>query len=168
MRCDHFEIIVDPTSYVRWPGGGGYQPAEIRINGQSLLELVRVAESPCAAIEFRARVAAGEDPATLSILAGLYLPLPTSMVLLPNRNLLDQPREPGFELDAGDPRQGKATVFGCTCGIIDCWFLQVRIELGEGWVRWSDFSQFHRDWRYDLGPFTFERRQYESQLEGSV
>jgi hypothetical protein len=32
-------------------------------------------------------------------------------------------------------------------------------------VTWSDFEQFHRsDWRYDLGPFVFERAAYEAQL----
>ena len=31
-------------------------------------------------------------------------------------------------------------------------------------VTWSDFCQFHRAWQYDLGPFTFERANYEAQL----
>jgi hypothetical protein len=67
--------------------------------------------------------------------------------------------------DADDPRRDKATVLGCTCGVTECWFMQARIEVGPGWVRWSDFGQFHRPhWHYGLGPFTFDRRQYESQL----
>lgn len=63
-----------------------------------------------------------------------------------------------------DPRIGKATVLGCTCGIIECWFMQVRITLNKSTVQWSEFGQFHRDWQLDLGLFTFDREQYEAEL----
>ena len=85
------------------------------------------------------------------------------MVLRRCRNLLDEPRDPGFVLEPDDPRRSKATVLGCSCGIIDCWFLQVRVRLLSEVVVWSEFEQFHRPhWRYDLGPITFDRRQYEA------
>ncbi|MGC4115156.1 MAG: hypothetical protein QM765_11215 [Myxococcales bacterium] len=46
MVFDRFEVLVDPTQYVRWPNGGGFQPVELRINGVSLIELVRKVELP--------------------------------------------------------------------------------------------------------------------------
>ncbi len=42
--------------------------------------------------------------------------------------------------------------------------MQVRITLNKSTVIWSEFSQFHRDWKLDLGPFTFDRKQYEAEL----
>jgi hypothetical protein len=60
-------------------------------------------------------------------------------------------------------------VLGCTCGITECWFVQARVEIGQDVVRWFDFGEFHRPhWRYGLGPFTFARKQYESQLAQSA
>ena len=35
----------------------------------------------------------------------------------------------GFALAPDDPCRGKAVVLGCTCGIIECWFLQVQITV---------------------------------------
>ena len=56
-------------------------------------------------------------------------------------------------------------MLGCTCGVIECWFLQVSVRLSPDLVTWSDFGQFHRpSWLYELGPFTFEREQYEAQF----
>jgi hypothetical protein len=56
-------------------------------------------------------------------------------------------------------------VLGCTRGITQCWFLQVRVEFLPEVVVWSEFGHFHRPhWKYGLGPFIFDRRQYETQL----
>ncbi|MBN1430157.1 MAG: hypothetical protein JXB07_17440 [Anaerolineae bacterium] len=80
--------------------------------------------------------------------------------------MLDKPdctAEREFILDENDPRREKALLLECTCGITGCWFLQARIEVGAECVRWYDFSQFHRDWEYDL-EFRFERGEYERQL----
>jgi hypothetical protein len=123
---------------------------------------VRAVERPHARREAEAR---GEDPADDTI-AGEYLGLPESRLRLPSRALLDRPLgiEDGFVLAPDDPRRGKATVLGCTCGIIECWFLMVRITLLDDVVIWSDFEQFHRDWVYALGPFVFDRAAYERAL----
>jgi hypothetical protein len=90
--------------------------------------------------------------------------LPPSIVLLPSRNLLDEPWNHGFKLESNSLQAGKATVLGCTCGVIQCWFLQVRIILNESMVEWDDFGQFHRDWQYNLGSFKFDPEQYMSEL----
>ena len=165
MKFDEFSVQIDPKSFIRWPDGGGFQPAEILINGVPLIEMVRLAEESLVRDEQAERIAEGEDPATCRVPAGDYLYMPPSLVFLPSRNLLDQPYVPGFELEPGDPRFGKAAVLGCTCGVVDCWLLQVRITLSGSSVRWSEFGQFHRPgWKYDLGPFEFEREQYESEL----
>ncbi len=161
---DRFDVLIDPAAVVRWPEGGGFQPAEVWINDRPLLELVRAAEEPWARAENAERT---PDPDTFSgpVTPGAYLYPAACSVLLPSREWLGDPPDPGFVLDADDPRRGKAMVLGCTCGISECWFVQARIEVGPDVVRWSDFGQFHRpEWVYGLGPFTFDRRQYEAQL----
>ena len=161
---DRFELLIDPARAIRWPEGGGFQPVEVRINGHPLLDLIRSAEEPWGQAE---NAAEPSDPDTFSgpVVPGAYLYPGARTVLLPSREWLGSPSEPGFVLDAGDPRRGKAMVLGCTCGISECWFVQARIEVGVDRVRWSEFGQFHRPhWRYDLGPFTFDRLQYEAQL----
>ncbi|WP_293333298.1 hypothetical protein [Microcoleus sp. CAWBG58] len=160
---DRFEVRITPGSFP-WILGHKLYVAEIFINHQPLLELVRQVEKPLVLAEIQERRLAGDtiDESVLS--AGDYLYLPPSMILLPSRNLLDEPWDCGFELQSKDTQAGKATILGCTCGVIDCWFMQVRISLNESTVEWADFGQFHRDWEYSLGPFKFDREQYESEL----
>lgn len=160
MRFDVFELRIDPASYSADPARQRYLPVEIWINGKLLLDDVRVIETQYVNEENRQN-AEGEQADSDG---SPYFHLPTSCVLLPCRNLLDNPRRHGFVLDSEDTRNRKATIFGCNCGIIECWFLQVLVTISEEAVTWSDFGQFHRDWTYSLGPFVFERRQYESEL----
>lgn len=140
---------------------------EIRVNGRDLIEIIHEVELPYAQEEYDRRIAEGEDPQDLYVIAGEYLYPPPSMFFLPCRNLLDEPdctaEREAFIMDKDDPRRGKALLLECTCGITGCWFLQARIEVGAEHVRWYDFSQFHRDWDYGL-EFQFERRAYEKQL----
>jgi len=164
MPVDRFEVLIDPAAYIRWPGGGGFQPAEVRINGRPLIELVREAEEPWARAENAERM---PDPEAFSepVTPGAYLYLADHTILLPSREWLGAPSGTGFVLDEDDPRRGKAMVLGCTCGISECWFVQARIEVEPEVVRWSDFGQFHRPtWAYGLGPFVFDRRLYEAEL----
>ncbi len=61
---------------------------------------------------------------------------------------------------------GRLAVLGCSCGIVDCWPLLARIEVREEWVVWRDFRHGFRDWSYDrLGPFRFERGEYEAEVD---
>jgi hypothetical protein len=162
---DRFEVTLYPSFADCPPERRQHRQARIGINGWPLIELVRVAEEPWARAEYLERLPEFEDPTEFQFEPGDYHYLSAARLLLPSRELLGQPRNPGFALEPGDPRCSKTTVLGCTCGIVECWFLQVRIEARPEVVVWSEFGQFHRPhWRYDLGPFTFDRRQYESQL----
>jgi hypothetical protein len=69
----------------------------------------------------------------------------------------------------GEPtlaQEGKAYLLGCSCGAPDCWPFLARVAIADGIVRWSDFENGFRDWRYDdLGPFEFSLREYQGSLE---
>lgn len=141
-----------------------YRQAQISINDVPLIELVRTAEEPWVRAEYEERRQEFENPAEFTLKPGAYMYLPADLVLLPCRNLLDQPGS-WFELKPDDPERGKAALLGCDCGDIGCWLFQVRAQLQPDVVAWSDFGQFHRpEWRLDLGPFVFDRRQYEAEL----
>jgi hypothetical protein len=43
---DRFEVVLDLAAVIHWPGGGNFQPADVRIHGRPLLELVRAVEEP--------------------------------------------------------------------------------------------------------------------------
>ncbi|MEH2195331.1 MAG: hypothetical protein V7K98_22185 [Nostoc sp.] len=161
---DRLEIRINPSISSNWIQSRGICVAEIYINNEPLIELVRQIEEPFVRAEIEERRAEGEKIREIDFLAGDYLYLLPSMVVLPSRNLLNEPWNHNFSLEAGDPRIGKATVLGCTCGVIQCWFMLVRITLNESTVQWSEFSQFHRDWQLDLGQFRFDREQYEFEL----
>lgn len=141
---------------------------EIYINNRSLIDIVKEIELPYAQIEYDARIEEGEDPSELYVMAGDYIPLPLSMVKSPSRHLLDKPlgiAEKGFILPPDDPSRNKTTLLGCSCGIIECWFLLAQITLTKTTVQWSDFQQFHRqEWKYNLS-FIFDRHEYEAQLQ---
>ena len=100
-----------------------------------------------------------------SLLSTLYSLLRPSRSCLPSRNLLGEAYEPGIIGNRDDPRKRQSLLLGCTCGITDCWFLLATITVEEHQVVWSEFRQFYRDWHYDLGPFVFERRAYERELQ---
>ena len=127
----------------------------ISINDINLLSLVREAELPFAT-----------QMSYPDMAGGLYTGLKPSKMLWPSRHLLGDP-EPQLE------DEGKIVIYNCICGQVFCWSLLVRIVVGKTAVTWSDFEQPHRGpgsaaghWRYDaLGPFTFDRQQYESALE---
>ncbi|WP_437287423.1 hypothetical protein [Sorangium sp. So ce406] len=167
MILDQLEIRVDSAHYIRWPGGGGFQPIELRVNGRGLIDLVREVELPHAQSEYDRRIAAGETAEELGprgALAGSYLYLSGCDVFLPSRNLLGEPYRHGFGTEPDDPRNRKSLLLQCTCGITDCWFLLATITVTEDTVAWSDFCQFHRNGSYDVRPSVFDRRQYEAQL----
>src|SRR5689334_10768097 len=99
MRLDRLEVRMDSAGEVRWPGGGAFQPVELRVNGVGLIEIFRAAELPHAFREFDTRIAAGESAADLGQrgqLAGNYLYPAAHYVFLPSRNLLGDPYRHGF------------------------------------------------------------------------
>ena len=132
----------------------------IYINERSLIDIIKEIEMPYAQIEYDARIEEGEDPKDLYLLAGDYRPLPLHMVKFPSRHLLDNPKDFTFGIHHSNPLKSKTTLLGCTCGIIECWFLLAKITLTETTVNWTDFQNFHREyWEYNLS-FAFDRQQY--------
>ena len=130
------------------PVAGIADAVEIFINGRNLVDLAKEVELP-----FAARDGAGH-------LAGNYIGLPPEDVFSPSRRLLGEPQ------DRYDDWGGKIPVLGCGCGVVGCWPLQVRIKARNDLVVWDDFEQPHRRrWKHDaLGPFAFEREEYEAAL----
>lgn len=181
---DKFELRVDPANYVSWgqtsysnpslilntlakmqgeetnfeKAQNGFQPIDIFINNKNFLQLIREAEEPIIAKENLQR---DEDS---QLIAGNYLSLPASLTYLPCRNLLDEPDEFAFMIESDHIHFGKSTLLGCTCGVLECWFIVAKITLTPATVTWSNFGQFHFDYEYDIEPFIFERNQYESEL----
>ena len=118
------------------------------VNGEDLLDLVRRAEEPYARVDTRRRI------------AGSYLGLPPTWVLPPSRHFLGHPE------NDNDYPDGKTFLLGCTCGVPECSPLTARVTMTHNIVTWSEFGNPNRpSWTLDqLGPFTFDRRQYETAL----
>src|SRR5262245_55595167 len=132
MAFYRFEVHVNPAHSVRWPGGGGFQPVELRVNGVGLLEIVRAIELPYAMREYDERIAAGEQAEGLGprgALAGSYLYPNGDDVFLPSRNLLGEPYRHGFVTAPDDPLNRKSLLLQCTCGNPGCWFLLATIRV---------------------------------------
>lgn len=120
---------------------------EIEINGQRLEEFARVAELPLASSD-------GEPD-----LAGMYAPFGASG-LWPDiaPHFMGSPTASWFN-------DGDTVLIGCECGEWGCWPLTADIVINRSEVTWSHFRQGHRDWDLSgLGPFVFERAQYEAAL----
>ncbi|MEV0582868.1 hypothetical protein [Nonomuraea sp. NPDC050310] len=123
-------------------------PLRILIDGRDLREHVRIVELPFATAE-------GKPD-----LAGSYKGLSErDKVCWPSTHFLGRPLLQW--LDDGD-----TVLLGCTCGEWECWPLTAQVQVGEETVTWSGFRNGHRaSWDLGaLGPFTFDREQYESAL----
>lgn len=121
---------------------------EIKIDGVPLEEHARRAE-------LRSAKADGEEE-----LAGAYGGLtPLHAVCWPSRHFLDSPALPATD-------DGDTVLLGCDCGDWGCWPLLARVHLSASTVTWREFRNGHRSaWDLSrLGPFEFERDQYESAL----
>lgn len=140
---------------IAFPRGG------IVINGARLLDLVRQAELPFAAQEWRERPESFGPEEGPEDLAGAYTGL-LAHYYWPSRHFLG---EPGAE-PRGIREDGETMLLICSgCGIAECWALLARIEVAETTVRWSGFRNSHRDWDLStVGPFLFSRTQYEQAL----
>ncbi len=127
-------------------GAGSGEELAIEIDGTSLVELTAAVEKPHAHAEGHPH------------LAGSYAGL-SRFAMSPEkleRHLLGKPA-----LESDD---GLAVLLGCECGEWGCWPLGARIHLDQNIVKWSDFHNRHRGgWDLSaLGPFVFDREQYET------
>ncbi len=143
MDTLHFEIGKRED-----PAEGLVDAVDIFINERDLIDLTKEVELPFASRD-------GNPD-----LAGSYVGLPIEAIFMPSRRLLGEPEE------GWDDWEGMISVFGCGCGVVGCWPLHVRITVQNDVVVWDDFKQPHRRrWRHDrLGPFVFERKEYEAAL----
>jgi len=145
---------MDQVAFELAPAGGEFpdelKQIKIEVNGTELPDLVREAELPAARAE-------GDEE-----LAGGYVGLVPGYVRV---DLASQ-----FLGGAGTPLyEGpaeKTQLLGCGCGEVGCSPLMARVTLSEDTVTWDEFEQPQReDWDYSsLGPFKFDRAQYERAL----
>lgn len=135
---DRVEFAVDDSV--------GSIEVTITINGVSLIDLARTAEQPWADRE--------GDPR----LAGSYMGLGPWAIGGSSAHFLHRPHASWF----GD---GDTVLLGCDCEEWGCWPLTADVIATDSHVAWTHFRQGHRDWDLSLlGPFSFDRVEYEDAL----
>jgi hypothetical protein len=145
---------VDEVSFEFAPAGedfaDGLRQIKISVNGVELPELVRVAELPSARTDDEAEVAGNY----IGLVAG-YMRVDLAGQFLGGQGT------PMFE-----GSEEKTALLGCGCGEVGCSPLMARITVTDESVTWEDFEQPTRPgWDYEgLGPFKFDRAQYEQAL----
>lgn len=114
----------------------------IFINGQSLIDLVRPVELPFAEQEGQPERAGQYDW------------------------LVD------MDCEIQHLKTEECLVLGCNCGVAACWPLSVHVSIADDIVCWSRFQNWHRikgcvhEWDHSaLGPFVFDRQQYEAAVQ---
>lgn len=121
---------------------------EIKVDGVALEEHARRAELGSARADRQ------------ESLAGAYSGL-TSLddVCWPSRHFLGAPV---LSATGGD----ETVLLGCDCGDWGCWPLSATVRVAAATVTWREFRNEHRPaWDLSrLGPFQFDRDQYESAL----
>jgi hypothetical protein len=148
VSVDTLAVNVTSTQEQLPDGVRVWLQVHLFVNGEDLLDLVRWAEEPYARVDGQRRI------------AGAYLGLPPAWVLPPSRHFLGQPENDDDYLD------GKTFLLGCNCGVPECSPLTARVTMADTTVAWSEFGNPNfPSWTLDqLGPFTFDRRQYEAAL----
>jgi hypothetical protein len=65
-------------------------------------------------------------------------------------------------------KNGDTVLMGGECGVWGCWPLTAKVEATASTVVWTKFRTGHRDRDLaDLGPFQFDRAQYEPHFPSS-
>ncbi len=126
-----------------------FKSVTILVNGQDLIDLLKVYELPFAKKKGSENIAGGYD--------GL-----SPEALLKH---LTNPDE--FDID----ENGKVSILECECGCDGCWPIKTKtIEL-EDKIIWTEFEQPHRTidshnfWDYiNFGQFSFDKSNYNEQL----
>ncbi|MFG1708702.1 hypothetical protein ACFLIM_36445 [Nonomuraea sp. M3C6] len=125
-----------------------YPHMDILIDGINLIELARVVELPLASLE--------SSPSIAGAYAGL---LERDLICWPSTHFLGAPHLQWFS-------DGDTVLLGCECREWECWPLTAQVEVTEQTVTWSGFRNGRRhNWDLSaLGPFVFDRQQYEATL----
>lgn len=120
------------------PRDGFVPEVRVLIDGKDLIEALKLHEAPFALAEGHPGIAGGYS--------GL---MPEEWKTLPEAY-----------------SDGRVAVMGCECGEVSCWAIRVAIVTEVDRVIWRDFQQPQRpSWTYQgLGPFAFDRTQYESAV----
>jgi hypothetical protein len=126
--------------------------ADILINGQNLIDMLRQCELPFAEAEGHPSIAGG------------YMGLPSKLALLPSTHLIGATGKRTHLLVCRD------------CGEDMCWPFLADIIVTPTEVIWQNFSQPYRTgtkgrplWSYEkFRPFRFDRQQYEEALKGKA
>lgn len=137
-QVHHFSATVVRATANCWPH------VELRIDGVSLLDLVRDAERPHATQE------------GVPLLAGNY----TWPLLTPRLVRLLAGARPGASRVQG-------VLLNCGCGWASCWPLSLRVRLVDRLVVWQDLQHGKRAgrWNYeDLDPLRFSRAAYLDEI----
>ena len=113
---------------------------EIYINGENFRDKVRSVERPFAKAEGNPGI---EGHATIT-----------------PKELYESLHNDYLEFDS-------VSIFGCSCGVIECWPLDVAIDVGRKTVTWYGFNMYHREkWDYgNLGKFVFDKQQYFQEVD---
>ena len=121
---------------------GVYVGAQLQINGVSFMDMVRQAELPMAQQE--------DSPGLAGCYGWCYGTRGFIAELMQRSNNSGQ----------------SVSLLQCSCGEPGCWLLDAHIDVGETTVTWRDFRQSRREsWDYTgLGPFHFDRSEYEREL----
>jgi hypothetical protein len=146
------EVVVDALD----PEEPGEPRLTIVIDGVRLQELVYPIERSFALAE----AGGDEDEAPP---AGAYAGLDSlDGVFWPSLHFLG---EPELSYSAGCD----TVLLGCTCGVWGCWPLSARVDVTDVSVTWSGFfNGMRKSWDLGgLGPFVFDRRQYEASLRST-
>jgi hypothetical protein len=128
-----------------------YKVVDIWINGQSLIDWLRMVEIPYAAAE-------GQPS-----LAGMYEGLPPLLVLPPSRHFWGRAQS---AYRCGEDGRVSLLEYGLS-GVPGEWTLSVRIAVDGQQVSWSGFRQEQRPaWSYEaLEAFCFDLSAYRNALQ---
>lgn len=121
----------------------GARAVQIQVDGKDLYGMIQVAGRP------------GPSPDEVDGTPGLH-PIE---VAPPSDHWLGAP-DPELSED------GYALVYNCECGNWPCGGVLARISVTPGEVAWSRFRGPRGGHTYPVGPFHFERQQYDDQLRG--
>ena len=114
---------------------GKYEVVDIFINNRNIIDIVKIVEQPFATADGQPDLAGSYD--------GLS---PIEFI----ENITGESAE--------------NYILGCTCGITECWPLEVKIEQKDYTITWKNFENYHRAWDWSELHFCFDMAQYYEEI----